>query len=121
MLMDKLKNIVGKIQDYSTYKIMAISALLELITSVIFLGYIYSIENSALRPIGTFLMAFIICLVIIVVNACLALVLFLESKFRKNFRDIKRLKYTHWGFALFVILTLLSLFWFVLNMIFSLM
>lgn len=120
-LMEKFNLVTAKLQDFSTYKLMSIFAYLELFLSAFYLGRIYSVENLVLRYMGIFVSAFIVCTVILAVNISLILILCVECKFRKNFRDIERLKYTHWGFGIFGILTLLSLFWFVINMIFSLM
>lgn len=109
--MEKIKIL----EDLRMFKFLSIIGYVECILIPIYLGYIYSIESPNIRPDGTILMLVIISLFGFPTNVLLTLGLFLESKFNKNFRDIKRHLITNIGFYLFLGITLIGFFTFLFS------
>ena len=104
--MEKIKTL----ENLRMFKFLSIIGYVECILIPIYLGYIYLIENpNNLRPDRTILMLAIISLFGFPTNVPLTLGLFLESKFNKNFRDIKRHLITNIGFYLFLGITLIGI------------
>lgn len=115
----KVKESLSIMANCAMYKFISILAYIEFIGVLGILGYVYSIENPALRPMGTLLIAFGISFLIAVVNVLFAIVLLLECKFRKNMKDTRRTKITNIGAILYLIILVVSFFWFVINWFFS--
>lgn len=112
------KEFINKLSYCTTYKFSSVVVFIELIIATVFLGYIYSIENPAVRPMGTLMFALGITFLIGLVNIILALILFGEYKLRKNLKEIQRHKLTHIGFTCYFILTLISILWVLINLYF---
>lgn len=97
------------------YKFLSIVGFLEAILIPAYLTHIYLIENPNLRPNGTILMLVVISLFGFPLNVLLTASLFLEAKFRKNFRDIKRHIITDLGFYTFLGISIVGLFTFLFS------
>ena len=111
------QKIVNKSASCAMYKFLSILGYIELISIPAFLIYIYSMENSSFRPRGTLLIAFGVSFVVFIVNLLLLIPFFIEYKFRKNEKFINRVKFTHVGSIIYVVILLFSLFWFLINLI----
>lgn len=106
---------IKQFQNFKMYKFLSIVGFLELILIPTYLTHIYLIENPNLRPDGTILMLVVISLFGFPLNALLMASLFLESKLRKNFKDIKRHLITNSGFYIFLGISIIGLFTFLFS------
>lgn len=108
----------NKISSCRTYKFLSVVAFIEFVSAAVLIAFVYSIENSSLRPLGTLMVAFVIACVYSVANLMFAAIIIGEYKFRKNLKEIQRIKLTHIGFVIYIVLTIISIFWFLLNSVF---
>lgn len=109
---------LNKVSDCKCYKILSVAALIELIVAAGVLIYVFFIENPLLRPSGTLMVSFVIACLYCVINIILALILLLEYKLRKDINTIQRTKLIHFGFVTYIVLTVISIVWALLNTIF---